>query len=69
MFLGEATNDRFEFYHYSLACKPEYYGSTVPLTDQIPFSGQAQRSGKSKGCGKGKPAKSKAKKESVPKHA
>ena len=73
-FLGEAINDRFEFYHNSLICKPEYYGSTVPLTrtamqDQIPFSGQAQRSGKSKGCGKEKPAKSKAKKESVPKHA
>ena len=33
MFLGEAINDRFEFCHYSLTCKPEYYGSTVPLTE------------------------------------
>ena len=74
MILGEAINDHFEFCHYSLTCKPEYYGSTVPLTrtaiqDQIPFFGQAQRSGKSKGFGKGKPAKPKAKKESAPKHA
>ena len=65
---GGAINDRFEFCHYSLTYKPEYYGSTVPLMriaiqDQIQFSGQAQRSGKSKGCGKGKPAKSKAKKK------
>ena len=74
MFWGEAINDRFEFCHYSLTCKPEFHGSTVPLTrtaiqDQIPFSGQAQRSGKSQGFGKGKPVKPKAKKKAPPKHA
>ena len=28
MFLGEAISDRLEFYHYSLTCKLEHYGST-----------------------------------------